>query len=144
MNRMLKHLDSEKSNTNEQSPLASTSLVVHLAPMADPRIDRRKDHDLIDILVIAVCTLLCAGETFNDMEDFGKAKYDWFKTFLKLRTGIPSHDTFNRVFAALDPKEFVDCFLRWTQSLRIAVAQEIVALDGKALRRALNHDQSIQ
>jgi len=78
------------------------------------------------------------------MEEFGQAKYEWFKTFLTLRNGIPSHDTFNRVFAALDPKEFLDCFLRWTQSLRIAVAQEIVALDGKALRRALNHDQSIQ
>jgi predicted transposase YbfD/YdcC len=78
------------------------------------------------------------------MEDFGKAKQEWFKTFLSLRHGIPSHDTFNRVFAALDPKQFLDCFLRWTQSLRQAVSQEIVALDGKALRRALNKDQSIK
>jgi len=97
---MLKHPDPEKSNTNDQSQLPATSLVAHLAPMADPRIERRKAHDLIDILVIAVCTLLCGGETFNDMEDFGKAKFDWFKTFLNLRNGIPSHDTFNRVFAA--------------------------------------------
>lgn len=104
--------------------------------------DRTKDHDLIDILVIAICALLCAAESFNDMEDFGKAKQDWFKTFLPLRNGIPSHDTFNRVFAALDPKEFLDCFLRWTQSLRESVAQEIVALDGKALRRALNRHES--
>jgi predicted transposase YbfD/YdcC len=128
----------------EQNQLAQTSLVAHFAQVSDPRINRRKDHELIDILVIAVCTLLCAGETFNDMEDFGKAKQDWFKTFLGLRNGIPSHDTFNRVFAALDPKEFLDCFLRWTQSLRQAVAQEIVALDGKALRRALNKDQSVK
>ncbi len=94
--------------------------------------------------MIAVCTLLCAGETFNDMEDFGLAKLDWFKTFLRLRNGIPSHDTFNRVLAALDPKAFLDCFLRWTQSVRQAVPQEIVALDGKALRRALAKDQSVQ
>lgn len=118
------------------------SLIDELKTIVDPRMDRTKDHDLIDILVIAICALLCAAESFNDMEDFGKAKQDWFKTFLPLRNGIPSHDTFNRVFAALDPKEFLDCFLRWTQSLRESVAQEIVALDGKALRRALNRHES--
>jgi predicted transposase YbfD/YdcC len=73
-----------------------------------------------------------------------RTSHDWFKTFLTLRNGIPSHDTFNRLFAALDPKQFLDCFLRWTQSLRQAVPQEIVALDGKALRRALNADQSVK
>ena len=120
------------------------SLIEHFKDLADPRVDRTKAHDLIDVLIIAVCCLLCAGESFNDMEDFGKAKADWFKTFLKLRNGIPSHDTFNRVFQALDPKKFLECFLNWTQSLRQAVAQEVVALDGKALRRALNQSQSPQ
>src|SRR5688572_5764654 len=120
------------------------SLIEHFKDLPDPRLDRTKEHDLIDILVIAICTLLCAGESFNDMEDFGKAKEDWFKTFLRLGNGIPSHDTFNRLFAALDPQAFLDCFVRWTQSLRAAVAQEIVALDGKALRRALNSDQSVK
>jgi predicted transposase YbfD/YdcC len=120
------------------------SLIEHFETLSDPRVDRTKDHDLIDVLIIAICTLLCGGESFNDMEDFGYAKHDWFKTFLGLRNGIPSHDTFNRVFAALDPQQFLDCFLGWTQSLRRAVAQEIVALDGKALRRALNKDQSVK
>ncbi len=127
----------------ENNAVRSPSLVGYFASMTDPRINRRKAHELVDILVIAICTMLCGGEGFNDMEDFGKAKYDWFKTFLRLRNGIPSHDTFNRVFAALDPKEFLDCFLRWTQSLRQAISQEIVALDGKALRRALNQGQSL-
>jgi predicted transposase YbfD/YdcC len=120
------------------------SLIEHFEQLPDPRVERTKHHELIDILVIGVCTLLCGGEGFNDMEDFGKAKQDWFKSFLHLPNGIPSHDTFNRVFAALEPKEFLECFLRWTQSLREAVAQEIVALDGKALRRALNSDQSVK
>ena len=119
-------------------------MIEHFKDLPDPRVERTQDHDLLDLLVIAVCTLLCAGESFNDMADFGHAKHDWFKTFLTLRNGIPSHDTFNRVFAALDPKAFLDCFLRWTQSLRQAVAQEVVALDGKALRRALNADQSVK
>jgi predicted transposase YbfD/YdcC len=130
-------------NTTSNRP-ASQSLIAHFGDLSDPRINRTKDHDLIDVLVIAICTLLCGGETFNDMEDFGLAKRDWFATFLSLRNGIPSHDTFNRVLAALDPRGFLDCFLGWTQSVRQAIPQEIVALDGKALRRALNKDQSIQ
>jgi len=118
------------------------SLIEHFKELPDPRVQGRCDHDLMDVLVIAVCTLLCGGSGFDDMADFGRAKHPWFKTFLTLRHGIPSHDTFNRVFAALKPEAFLDCFLRWTQSLRQVVAQEIVALDGKALRRALRRGQS--
>ena len=120
------------------------SLIEHFKNLPDPRVNRTKDHDLIDVLIIAICCLLCAGESFNDMEEFGKAKQDWFKTFLGLRSGIPSHDTFNRVFAALDPEKFLECFLVWTQSVRQAVGQEIVALDGKALRRAISGSNSIK
>jgi predicted transposase YbfD/YdcC len=120
------------------------SLVAHFETLVDPRVDRTKDHKLVDLLVIAVCTLLCGGESFNDMEDFGHAKFDWFKTFLELPNGIPSHDTFNRVFAALNPREFLDCFLRWTQALRQTISQEIVSIDGKALRRAYKKKQDLK
>ena len=114
------------------------SLLEHLQQLPDPRVRGRCEHDLVDVLMIALCCLLCGGEGFNDMEDFGKAKRKWFRTFLRLRSGIPTHDTFNRVFAALKPEAFLGVFLQWTQSLRTAVAGEIVALDGKALRRALD------
>lgn len=123
--------------------IAEPSLIACFRDIPDPRVERTKRHNLTDVLVIGVCTLLCGGETFNDMEDFGKAKHDWLATFLELPKGIPTHDTFNRIFAALDPQRFLDCFLRWTQSLRSAVAEEIVAMDGKALRRALNQGQAL-
>lgn len=113
------------------------NLTAYFQDLPDPRVARTREHRLLDLLVIAVCTLLCGGEGFNDMEDFGCAKEDWLKTFLELPHGIPSHDTFNRLFQALDPHSFLECFQRWTQSLRVAVSEEIVALDGKALRRAL-------
>lgn len=118
------------------------SLIAHFQDLPDPRVQRTRRHELVDILVISVCTLLCGGESFNDMEEFGHCKQEWFKQFLKLPNGIPSHDTFNRLFQALDPKAFVACFIAWTQSLRAAVDEEIVAMDGKALRRALKRGQS--
>lgn len=114
------------------------SLIMILKEVPDPRIDRRKLHSLSDVLSIAICALLCGADSFEDMEVFGEAKSDWFETFLELPHGVPSHDTFNRVFAAIDPEKFLECFMRWTQSLRTAIAEEIVALDGKALRRAIN------
>ena len=120
------------------------SLMDHLKEIPDPRIDRTRDHELVDILVIAICTLLCGGGSFYDMEDFGKAKRGWFSTFLRLPNGIPSHDTFTRLFARLDPVAFRECFMRWTESLREAVHREVVALDGKALRRARDADGEIR
>ena len=76
------------------------------------------------------------------MELFGEPKEPWLRTFLELPHGIPSHDTFNRLFAALDPQRFLEAFMRWTQSLRTALAGEVVAIDGKALRRALDAGES--
>jgi predicted transposase YbfD/YdcC len=113
-------------------------LTEHFAALSDPRVERTREHELIDIVVIGLCCVLCGGESFNDMAQFGQAKLDWFKTFLKLPNGIPSHDTFNRLFCALDPQNFLERFLAWTQSVRAAIPQEIVALDGKALRRAID------
>lgn len=118
------------------------SLITILRELPDPRVERTKLHKLEDILVIAICALLCGADSFEDMEVFGDAKEEWFRTFLELPHGIPSHDTFNRLFATLDPEQFLESFMKWTQSLRKAVPQEIVALDGKTLRRALDQGQT--
>ena len=118
-------------------------LVDFLAEVADPRVERTRIHKLLDILVIGVCCLLCGGEGFTDMEEFGLAYRQWLRGFLELPGGIPSHDTFNRVFSAIAPSAFLDCFLRWTQTLRRRLGREVVALDGKALRRARGQDASL-
>jgi predicted transposase YbfD/YdcC len=113
------------------------SLTTLLGEVPDPRVARTREHDLVELLVIALCTLLCRGESFYDMEEFARVRLQWLRTFLTLRGGVPSHDTFNRVFQALDPKMFADCLSRWTQSVRTVLGGEVVALDGKSVRRAL-------
>jgi len=127
-----------------QNPPPQLSLIPHFQALPDPRVPRSQAHELIDRLVISRGTLLCGGESFNDLEDFGLARFEGFKSFLSLRHGIPSHDPFTRVFAALDPQACGACFIRWTPSLRQAVAPESVALDGRALRRALHADPSVK
>ena len=116
------------------------SFVFHFSVIEDPRIDRTKDHALIDILVIALCAMLCGAEGFVDFEEFGHAKSEFLRSFLDLPNGIPSHDTFRRVFALLDPVQFSECFRSWTESLRKTLRAEIVAIDGKTLRRS--HDRA--
>ena len=118
------------------------SLLHHFRQLSDPRIERGKCHRLHDILIISVCALLCGAEGFVDMEEFGQAQRDWLSQLLELPNGIPSHDTFGRVFAALDPAQFAEAFTLWTQSLRQTLAGEIVALDGKTLRRSGGTGQS--
>ena len=88
---------------------------IHFSVLPDPRTDRTKKHLLIDILFIAVCTMICGGEGFTDMEEFGEAKEEWLKKYLELPHGIPSHDTFRRVFSILDPQAFGECFTRWAK-----------------------------
>lgn len=123
--------------TNSTKPQL-VRLITILEEVPDPRVTATVDHDLPDILTIGLCTVLCGGDSFYDMEEFGEVRLDWLKTFLRLRNGAPKHDTYNRVFQALDPEKFGDCLARWTQSARAVLGGEVVALDGKAVRRALN------
>ena len=113
----------------------------HFGDLTDPRIDRTKLHKLIDILVIAICAVIAGADNWEDVEEFGKARIEWFQTFLEVPNGIPSHDTFTRVFARLDPEQFQACFLRWMSAVSEVIGGQVIAIDGKVLRRS--HDKGI-
>ena len=111
-------------------------LAACFAGLADPREARRCDHRLIDVLVIAVCAVIACAESWEDIELYGRSKRAWLETFLELPNGIPSHDTFRRVFMLIDPDAFEACFARWARSLMGEVEREVVAIDGKTVRRS--------
>ena len=114
----------------------SGAIEQHFSDLEDPRMDRTKLHKLIDILVIAICAVIAGADNWEDVEEFGRARLEWFKTFLELPNGIPSHDTFNRVFACLDPKQFQACFLRWIRAVSEILGGQVIAMDGKVVRRS--------
>jgi predicted transposase YbfD/YdcC len=113
----------------------------HFGELTDPRMDRTKLHKLLDILVIAICAVIAGADNWEDVEEFGKARIEWFQTILEIPNGIPSHDTFTRVFARLDPEQFQACFMRWIAAVSEVISGQVVAIDGKVLRRS--HDKGI-
>ena len=113
----------------------------YFGELDDPRIDRSKRHTLLDIITIALCGIICGADSWVDIELFGKCKEDWFRTFLELPNGIPSHDTFGDVFARLDPEQFQRCFMEWVQAVAQVTQGEVVAIDGKTVRRS--HDRTL-
>src|SRR5262245_51176190 len=117
-------------------PESALNFTRYFADLPDPRIDRTKKHRLDDILAITLCAVICGADSFEEIERFGLARRDWLGTFLALPHGIPSHDTFNRVLAALDRKKFAACFGRWMAALGPATGLRPIAIDGKACRAA--------
>lgn len=102
--------------------------------MPDPRVEGRCDHVLVEILLIAVCAVLCGAESWSEVEEFGNTKHDWLNQYLTLPAGIPSHDTFSRVFRLLDAVEFQRRFMRWVERHFTIPAGQVIAVDGKTLR----------
>ncbi|PZA14217.1 ISAs1 family transposase, partial [Parazoarcus communis] len=118
--------------TREVMPLTQVFVSI-----SDPRSTRQVRHDLSELLTVAVCAVLCSADEFSEIEAWAKERLDWLRGFLVLEHGIPSHDTFGRVFAALDPREFEAAFRRWVRQLIPALDSDtVVAIDGKTSRRS--------
>jgi predicted transposase YbfD/YdcC len=120
-------------------PEVCVDIVSHFADLEDPRGQQNREHKFIDILVITICAAICGADDWVAVEQFGLAKQSWFETILELPNGIPSHDTFWRVFRSLDPEKFQYCFLNWMASLQALTEGEVIAIDGKQLRRSHDH-----
>jgi predicted transposase YbfD/YdcC len=123
----------------EERPAAS--ITSYFSNLEDPRTDHTKRHKLMDIITIAVCGIICGADSWVDLELFGKCKEEWLRGFLELPNGIPSHDTFGRVFARLDAQQFQECFLEWVRAINTLTRGQVIAIDGKTLRGS--HDQSL-
>ena len=114
------------------------TLAHHFASLKDPRKYHSPPHLLLDIVTIAICAIICGANDWVAVETFGKAKESWFRQFLRLPNGIPSHDTFGQLFAALEPSQFQHCFISWVQSISQLSLGEVVAIDGKTLRHSFD------
>ncbi len=120
-------------------PARPTSISAHFAALPDPRVERTKEHRLVDMLTIGLCAVICGADGWTDMETFGRAREPWLRGFLALPSGIPSHDTFGRVFARLAPEAFGRCFVAWVRAVAPETLGRLRAVDGKTLRGS--HDR---
>jgi len=115
------------------------NLAQYFNTIEDPRCGGKIEHHLRDILVIAVCAVIACAESWDDIALYGRSKVAWLRTFLELPNGIPSHDTFRRVFTLIDPDAFETGFTAWVGSLLTSFEREVVAIDGKTIRRSFDH-----
>ena len=120
-------------------PLASIEAC--FGDIHDPRVQGRCDYTLIEIIIIAICAVVAGADTWTGVETFGKSKETWLKQFLPLEKGIPSHDTFGDVFQVIDAEEFQRCFIRWVKQVFTVTKGQVIAIDGKTVRRS--HDKAI-
>ena len=110
------------------------SFIEHFSSLKDPRIERKKLHMLIDILVLTVCATLSGAEGWEEIEEFSRSKLDWLRRFVPLKNGVPSHDCIAYVISRLSPEGFRRCFMSWVEAMRAEMPSEVIAIDGKTAR----------
>ncbi|NEQ63833.1 MAG: ISAs1 family transposase [Moorea sp. SIO4A1] len=120
-----------------EAKILRQSVLKHFAHLQDPRVERTKHHGLMEIITIAILAVLSGANGFVAIETYGQAKQKWLESFLDLPYGIPSHDTFSRVFAALEPQQFHESFLSWINSITENLTIELIHIDGKTALRVL-------
>lgn len=113
--------------------------LAHFVDLTDPRVERGRNHNLLDMIAVALCGTIAGANSWADIERFSQGHQDWFEEFLELPCGIPSHNTFSRVFARLETEEFQQCLARWIEQLQLQLAGGTVAIDGKTLRGSHDH-----
>lgn len=119
-----------------QTVETTAHLLQHFQNLEDPRVEHLLEHELLDIIAITICAVVCGADTWVDIENYGRAKQEWLQGFLRLPHGIPSHDTIARLFAALDSKALQECFLSWVKAVAQMSEGEVIAIDGKRLRHS--------
>ena len=123
---------------------APQSLIEHFSKLEDPRVERNKKHELIDVIVLCVCAMVSGAEGWSDIEEFGRAKLEWLRRYVPLANGVPVDDTIARIISALSVSGFQDCFTSWMEDVVKLSGGEIIAVDGKTQRRSHDRKQGVK
>ena len=134
-------IKSSKKLSIANAPALTEQMKLIFSEIEDPRVERTRVHLLTDILIIAILSVIAGGNGWEDMENYGLSKYDWLEQFLALPEGIPSADTFRRVFERINPKVFERCFRRWVESIVETVGAQVIPIDGKTLKGSYDRAQ---
>ncbi len=127
----------------KMTPSLESSLIQHNACLEDPRIERTKQHLLLDMIVIAILAVISGADGWVAIETYGQSKQEWLSTFLSLPNGIPSHDTFARLFARIEPQAFEQCFRNWISSITQTIGAQVIPIDGKTWRGSYDREAKL-
>lgn len=127
-----------------KASILETTILKHFESLEDPRLERTKSHPLINVVAIAILAVIAGADGWTGIETYGKAKHEWLEQFLDMANGVPSHDTFARVFARLDPQQLQQCFSSWIDAITQRLGVEVIAIDGKTLKQSYDREHNLK